>query len=1272
MNSTLLLIRAIDECLRGRLLPDTLAERLKDFAIDNQKLALNEEEIQSLAYGLSNSDEEVALYALAVASNITDNSQNEDAREQARKLKAVGGTLRGAIEFLKARYNNILSNIPEQKQNESPLFHDSLLFALPDVEYNEVLWSKFVSNAQDSLIQCITYAADIEQQIRQDEETLSKEHPNDKYIALINRMLELSEHISQIKLPENVKFDPEDDEDSDYETDAEELTKREAQLKHIGELEKQLANLKAPTREELQQLIQGPAKNADGKGKTRKKPKAALQVLSSALNGYLEKVDGLISKIRKYIKRDHELRDDLQDYFSKIEAFRIDVVYKLIYDLNKGMPLEDKNLPECSIIRHPTRVLAIKEKLAETTEPEKKLFLQNGMLKSHYYKWTKLKKVDSDEIPSVTIDGSEFGEPNWILQKLSPEDPRCAFLGKYTSCCQSIGEQGEPCAINGITSPHAGFYVITDKETGLIVAQTWAWRSKDNNLVFDSIESKREFDIHKRVNVANGYCVLAEKLHSVHGIKRVVTGDPGHALQIGVETLYHEELIDDVSYRDSGEKQYDITAEPWSYREGRAILADLQNGKADFLTRLSKMNDKEFEEVANYIIAHNLVSCIEMLNKSKKDLTQDETELYHVIEKERRRRVIKLEDNLFCDLFKLAYDNKLENLDEQKVAVLNRIINQRESNRAKYSNITKHTPHLTDATISMMLLSKSVIVEFGPDVINGSDLGLDGYYCIKDAKQGDYSCISSLMTFKKCTDPHTAGYLVMKGDINKPYEGEAIGGIKVQQLKNKTFHLVTYDQVEDGLTGSFTNALANRLSIEYDLPTTVNVTRLVYQTNKQPSQSYYDYKDTTSKPSHMINHDFKNIKTGNKSLLSTMLNNISNCSLNGLWATCLMNEIIKDKIVSQASGETSVYDILTSNCHNNVKLKRMLEVVDYDDKISLAKAGEISIHVLDNSGKHALQRNLNEIDLEFVLSNNNLDDLAYHVDAEDFILDSSSHFRSLDDDTYNKVNGFYIQNGMLKKVFANEINVIYKQDQNLGLQLLSKFDRIYDNYMYSTYRNDNRIIASFSERIFYSEDLKLKIKPLINDLLIAIHSPDQSGIEIDTVVDIFAKSSSLLVYTDSLDISIKTEFYKKVVDRVAECGHKWKDSDYNDVTTLIPPHFICIIRNAENLELISHIVNSIMLTPDDLTASNLKFLFDETFIRKEIPPEHDEVVRSIVNAEIINDDPELVKRRTRIINKLDDQKLRLAATTNPILFSTENSQSADKKLSPRPGAAANE
>lgn len=148
---------------------------------------------------------------------------------------------------------------------------------------------------------------------------------------------------------------------------------------------------------------------------------------------------------------------------------------------------------------------------------------------NEYLSW--VPQDDPHYIPDIRIEGKEIhpSYERYYLKKLSSADPEAANLGKWTSCCQSIGNQnGAAITQHAISDPKSGFYVLFRKEskpsqkTDEVVAQCWAWRNGDN-LVYDSVESQIDFRKHNVTLLSDFYTHLGNCLLD-HGIQCVLVG----------------------------------------------------------------------------------------------------------------------------------------------------------------------------------------------------------------------------------------------------------------------------------------------------------------------------------------------------------------------------------------------------------------------------------------------------------------------------------------------------------------------------------------------------------------------------------------------------------------------------------------------------------------------------------------------------------------------------------------------------------------------------
>lgn len=188
-----------------------------------------------------------------------------------------------------------------------------------------------------------------------------------------------------------------------------------------------------------------------------------------------------------------------------------------------------------------------------------KVFFTYRMPHSQFQRYLTLQPLDNNEhIPPIKIDGATIGYPHISIEKLNPFDPTAALLGQMTGCCQYIGNiSGEAATLHGIENSRGGFYVIRLKKENKIISQCWAWRGKNQALVFDSIESQiqyreRRSDENAQM-IAECFGHLAYMLVKHHHVPRVLLGTGGATPVRLVETYDPEpETICDFSgYQDS-------------------------------------------------------------------------------------------------------------------------------------------------------------------------------------------------------------------------------------------------------------------------------------------------------------------------------------------------------------------------------------------------------------------------------------------------------------------------------------------------------------------------------------------------------------------------------------------------------------------------------------------------------------------------------------------------------------------------------------------------
>lgn len=160
-------------------------------------------------------------------------------------------------------------------------------------------------------------------------------------------------------------------------------------------------------------------------------------------------------------------------------------------------------------------------------------------------------------LPDICIEGAEFGMAAAKFYRLKPDDYRGLFLGEITDCCQSVGGQGEDCAVHGYTSEQGGFYVL-EKESKGIVAQTWAWRGTKGELVFDSLETLgTQVDAEQWQSIVTAFAAAVEKgnTHRVTALHIGMGGDtPDSLKQAFNTTATAAKPMDYDGYRDSYEQ----------------------------------------------------------------------------------------------------------------------------------------------------------------------------------------------------------------------------------------------------------------------------------------------------------------------------------------------------------------------------------------------------------------------------------------------------------------------------------------------------------------------------------------------------------------------------------------------------------------------------------------------------------------------------------------------------------------------------------------------
>lgn len=187
------------------------------------------------------------------------------------------------------------------------------------------------------------------------------------------------------------------------------------------------------------------------------------------------------------------------------------------------------------------------------------LFSAQGLSEDVFNEYLALTPVDNPaHIPDIHIDGKEISDAyqGYYLKKLSSFNPEAAYLGRKTSCCQSLDHaSGKEPTIYGITSEYAGFYAIYKKartalEKDIVVAQSLAWRN--GIMMLDSEESQMDVKKHYEIMLADFAVMLAHRLVKMGAVPAVYIGHGNTpSMLTKIKALAFVNPVDYEGYRDS-------------------------------------------------------------------------------------------------------------------------------------------------------------------------------------------------------------------------------------------------------------------------------------------------------------------------------------------------------------------------------------------------------------------------------------------------------------------------------------------------------------------------------------------------------------------------------------------------------------------------------------------------------------------------------------------------------------------------------------------------
>lgn len=95
---------------------------------------------------------------------------------------------------------------------------------------------------------------------------------------------------------------------------------------------------------------------------------------------------------------------------------------------------------------------------------------------------------------NLKFSESEYGR--YRAEILHADDTRQVMLGQNTNCCQYLDGIGESAMMHGLLNPKAGFWLLTNKNSGKVLAQAEIWEENEDTIVFDNIEFANDADIN--------------------------------------------------------------------------------------------------------------------------------------------------------------------------------------------------------------------------------------------------------------------------------------------------------------------------------------------------------------------------------------------------------------------------------------------------------------------------------------------------------------------------------------------------------------------------------------------------------------------------------------------------------------------------------------------------------------------------------------------------------------------------------------------------------
>lgn len=212
-----------------------------------------------------------------------------------------------------------------------------------------------------------------------------------------------------------------------------------------------------------------------------------------------------------------------------------------------------------------------------------------------------------DNLPNISINGvtvKSAYEDYWLV-KLPVDDPRAYLLGSITNCCQRIGGTSEYNIFDGLTYENNGFYVLLKRKKKAnkhahpfshwgkinyhdykILGQSYAWLSKNQNLVFDYWVNLRRSDDPITLDLLTEF---SKRISQNSNILRVSIGLVGIPLSNDLPQLSIAELMSE------GRGSIESSRQGLIYLNMDKLNKELQLMNSDF------PNNRLVSEIVDYL-----------------------------------------------------------------------------------------------------------------------------------------------------------------------------------------------------------------------------------------------------------------------------------------------------------------------------------------------------------------------------------------------------------------------------------------------------------------------------------------------------------------------------------------------------------------------------------------------------------------------------------------------------------------------------------------------